>query len=178
MTGTTGRPQSDEFSPFYAGYIANVTEIDPIGVMESQGLATQTSLAAISEAQSLLRYAPDKWSIREVVGHLADAERVFAYRAMRIGRSDETPIEGFDENAYVAAARFDRRPLAELADELAAVRRTTLALFRGFEAATWNLRGTANNARVSVRALAFIIPGHERHHVKVLRERYGIGSEQ
>lgn len=176
MTGTTGRPKSDEFTPFYAGYVANVTEIDPIAVMESQGLASRTIMAAISEEQSLFRYDPDKWSIREVVGHLADAERVFAYRALRIGRADETPIEGFDENSYVTAARFDRRPLAELADELAAVRRTTVALFRGFEPGTWNLRGIANNARVSVRALAFIIPGHERHHMKVLRERYGIGG--
>jgi hypothetical protein len=95
---------------------------------------------------------------------------------MRIGRGDETPMEGFDEDAYVRGARFDRRTLAELADELAAVRRTTLALFRGFEPATWNLRGVANNARVSVRALAFIVPGHERHHLKVLKERYGIGG--
>jgi hypothetical protein len=176
MPGTTGRPKADEFTPFYAGYIANVTEIDPVGVMESQGSATQARLAGISEEQSLFRYAPDKWSIREVVGHLADAERVFAYRAMRIGRADETPMEGFDENRYVAAAQFDRRPLAELAEELAAVRRTTLALFRGFEPGAWNLRGIANNARVSVRALAFIIPGHERHHLKVLKERYGIGG--
>ena len=176
MTATTGRPMPDEFAPFYAGYVGNVTEVDPLQVMESQGSATQAALAGIPEDRSLFRYAPDKWSIREIVGHLADAERVFAYRAMRIGRADETPIEGFDENAYVTAARFDRRPLAELAAELAAVRRTTLALFRGFEPATWNLRGVANNARVSVRALAYIIPGHERHHMKVLRERYGIGG--
>lgn len=177
MTSTIiGRPGADEYTPFYASYIAQVAEADPVPVLESQAIATQALLRGISEEQSLFRYAPGKWSIREVVGHLADAERVFAYRAMRVGRGDATPIEGFDEDAYVRGARFDRRSLAELADELAAVRRASLALFRSFEPETWNLRGIANQSPVTVRALGFIIPGHERHHVKVLRERYGVGG--
>jgi DinB superfamily len=169
-----GRPMSDEYGTFHASYVAEVLEIDPVAVMETQTAQTQALLARVSEEQSLFRYGPDKWSIREVVGHLADAERVFAYRALRIGRGDETPIEGFDENRYVANAYFDRRPLAELARELADVRKTSLALFRGLEPGMWNRRGIANNARVSVRALAYIIPGHERHHVRTLRERYGL----
>jgi hypothetical protein len=175
-TAIIGRPSADEYTPFYAGYIAQVAEADPVPVMESQAIATQTLLRGISEEQSLFRYAPGKWSIREIVGHLADAERVFAYRAMRVGRGDATPMEGFDEDAYVRGARFDRRSLAELAEELATVRRATLALFRSFEPGTWNLRGVANKAPVTVRALGFIIPGHERHHVNVLRERYGVGT--
>jgi hypothetical protein len=171
-----GRPMSDEYAPFYAGYVGNVREIDPVGVMQSQSTMTQNLLSQVSEERSLFRYAPEKWSIREVVGHLVDAERVFAYRAMRIGRGDETPIEGFDENEYVRGGQFDRRPLTELLEELAHVRQSSLALFRGFDPGAWNRRGIANNNRISVRALAFIIPGHERHHMKVLQDRYGVGS--
>ena len=171
-----GRPMADEYSQFHADYVGHVLEIDPVAVMASQAEITQSLLSGVSEERSLFRYAPEKWSIREVVGHLADAERVFAYRAMRIGRGDETPMEGFDEDAYVIGAQFDRRPLAELLDELANVRRSSLALFSGFDPGVWNRRGIASNARVSVRALAFIIPGHERHHVRVLKERYGLGG--
>ena len=172
-----GRPMADEYGAFYAGYIGNVIESDPVAVLESQGAATQSFLAGVSEEQSLFRYAPGKWSIREIVGHLADAERVFTYRAMRIGRGDETPMEGFDEDAYVSAATFDRLTLAELRDDLANVRRASLTLFRGLDPSVWNRRGVANNARVSLRALAYIIPGHERHHIRVLKERYQLPSE-
>jgi hypothetical protein len=171
-----GRPMSDEYGPFYAEYISNVVEVDPVAVMQSQCDATRELLGQVTEDRSLFRYGSNKWSIREVVGHLADAERVFSYRAMRIAREDETPIEGFDEDAYVRGARFDRRPLAELLEEWVSVRRSTIALFRGFDPAAWQRRGTANTVRFSVRAIAFIIPGHERHHARVLKERYGVGG--
>ena len=176
VASAVGRPMSDEYGPFYAGYIGEVLETDPVAVMGTQAAETQALLSRISEEQSLFRYAPDKWSIRELVGHLADAERIFCYRALRISRGDETPLEGFDENAFVAAAGFDRRPFSSLVAELAALRAGTIAMFNGLEPAMWNRRGIANNARVSVRALAYIIPGHERHHIKVLQERYNIGG--
>lgn len=172
-----GRPASDEYFQFYAGYVSHVPEDDPLFVMESQGRITQAMLQQVSEKTSLFRYAPDKWSIREVVGHLGDTERIMAYRALRIARADPKPLQGFDENEYVRNAAFDRRTLGDLLQELADIRRTTLALFRGIDQSAWTRRGTASEHSISVRALGFIIPGHERHHVRVLRERYGLGQK-
>jgi DinB superfamily len=171
-----GRPAPDEYFEFYAGYVSQVPENDPIAIMESQAKVTQALLAGVSDKESLRRYAPGKWSIREVVGHLGDTERIMSYRAVRIGRGDTKPLPGFDENEYVRNASFDRRSLKDLVAELDDIRRASLALFRGFEPAAWTRRGTASNHEITVRALAFIIPGHERHHVKVLREKYGVGK--
>jgi DinB superfamily len=152
-----------------------VTE-EPVVALEAQARKTQALLAGLSDAQAGHRYAEGKWTVRDVAGHMADAERVMSYRAMRIARGDATPLHGFDENAYVEVAGADRRPIAELAAELAAVRNATLALFRGLDAEAWRRRGAANGNPVSVRALAHIIAGHERHHVEILRTRYGIAS--
>ncbi len=171
----------DEYAPFYAGYvghaIAAVTgtagaQDDALAHLAAQGERTAALLAGISEARAGFRYAPGKWSLREIVGHLADTERVMAYRALRIGRGDPTPLAAFDQDAYVAAAGFDTRTLADLAGELAAVRRATVALFSHFDAAALARRGTASGKAVSVRALAGIIAGHELHHLAILRERY------
>src|SRR4029077_5181557 len=118
------------------------------------------------------RYAPGKWSIKEVIGHVSDAERVFSHRALRFARGDRTRLPGFDEKAYTPAGRFDARPLPDLAAELDAVRHATIALFAGLDSEALARRGPANNKEVSVRALAYIIAGHERHHVGILRERY------
>lgn len=168
-----GRPGEEEYAPFYAGYVSQVTEDDPLAVMEHQARVTQEVLRAIPEERSLFRYAPGKWSIREIAGHLADTERVMSYRALRFARADSRPLQGFDENHYVAHAGFDRIPLADLAETLADLRRATLALFRQLEPEAWSRLGEANGNPVTVRALAYIIPGHERHHLRVLRERYG-----
>jgi hypothetical protein len=172
-TLTVGHPEAGEFAPFYAGYVQLVTE-EPVAALEAQARATQALLAGLSDAQAGHRYAEGKWTVRDVTGHMADAERVMSYRAMRIARGDATPLPGFDENAYVTVAGADRRPIAELAADLAAVRNATLALFRGLDAEAWRRRGAANGNPVSVRALAHIIAGHERHHVEILRTRYGI----
>ena len=172
---TVGHPEAGEFAPFYAGYVQLVTE-EPVVALEAQARKTQALLAGLSDAQAGHRYAEGKWTVRDVAGHMADAERVMSYRAMRIARGDATPLHGFDENAYVEVAGADRRPIAELAAELAAVRNATLALFRGLDAEAWRRRGAANGNPVSVRALAHIIAGHERHHVEILRTRYGIAS--
>ena len=169
-----GRPASDEIPAHFVGYIGKVPESDPVAVLTSQIDVTAALLRGVSETDALKRYAPGKWSVKEVVGHLADTERIMAYRALRIARGDETPLPGFDENAYVPPARFDARPLADLVADLRTVRAGTLALFRSFDADAWRRRGTASGKAVSVRALGYMIPGHERHHVEILKTRYGL----
>jgi hypothetical protein len=167
-------PGADEFAPYYGRYVAQLTGDDALAALETQATSTAKLLAATPESLAGHRYAPGKWSVREVVGHVCDGERVFAYRALRIGRGDPTPLPGFDENLYVPEGRFERRALADVAAEFAVVRLATLALFRSFDEAALNRRGTASDQPVSARALAAIIAGHELHHVTSLRERYGL----
>ena len=171
-TATIPRPDATEYAPFYGTYVGKVPDGDLLELLERQRRETQNLLAGLSDTQALHRYAPGKWSMKEVVGHLMDSERVFCYRALRFARADEKPLQGFDEKAWVPAGSFDARPLADLAAELDAVRRATIALFGGFDAAALARKGTANNNEVTVRALAWIVAGHERHHVAILRERY------
>jgi len=171
-----GRPEPDEVPPHFVGYLKRVPEPDPVTVCAAQIEDTAALLQGISEADAMYRYAPDKWSIKEVVGHLADVERIMAYRALRIARGDTTPLPGFDENTYVPAGKFDTRSLADLVGDLRTARASTLALLRSFDADAWRRRGTASGKPVSVRAIGFMIPGHERHHVEILRTRYKVGS--
>jgi uncharacterized damage-inducible protein DinB len=170
--GYDTRPGHDEAASFYAGYIALVPEGDIVAILATQIDDTLALLSPLSQQQAAHRYAPGKWSIGEVLGHLADAERVFSYRAMRIARGDGTPLPGFDENAYVPAGRFDERPLASLVAEFAAVRRATVALLAGLPGDAWTRDGTASHSRVTVRALAWMTAGHELHHRAILAERY------
>ena len=171
-----GRPEPDEVPPHFTGYVGNVPERDPLEVLATQIDVTTGLLAGLSDTDALRRYAPGKWSVKEVVGHVADTERIMAYRALCIARGDQTPLPGFDENAYVPPARFDARSLADLVAELRTARGATLALFRSFDADAWKRRGTASGKPISVRALGYVIPGHERHHVEVLKSRYGLGA--
>lgn len=173
---TVGRPEPDEIPSHYVGYITRVPELDPVMVCAEQIEETTALLRGLSEADALYRYERGKWSIKEVVGHLADVERIMAYRALRIARGDTTPLPSFDENAYVPVAKFDSRSLADLVGELRTARAATLALLRTFDAEAWRRRGTASGKPVSVRALGYMIPGHERHHVEILRTRYGVGG--
>lgn len=166
-------PAADEFAPYYGKYIEKIGA-DPMAALEAQTISTAKLLAATSEAQAEFRYAEGKWSVKEVVGHMSDAERVFAYRALRIGRADTTELAGFDENLYVPAGRFGTRTLADIAAEFVSVRVSSLALFRSFDADAIARRGTANGQPVTVRALLAILAGHERHHVGLLTERYGL----
>jgi hypothetical protein len=175
-TRVVGRPEPDEIPSHYLGYIKRVPELDPVIACASQIEETATLLRGLSETDAMYRYGRGKWSIKEVIGHLADTERIMSYRALRIARADATPLASFDENAYVPMAMFDGRSLADLVGELRTVRAATLALLRTFDADAWRRRGTASGKPVSVRALAFTIPGHERHHVEILRMRYGIGA--
>jgi uncharacterized damage-inducible protein DinB len=132
---------------------------------------------SLDDTAALARYAPGKWSIKEILGHLTDAERIFAYRLLRVARGDATPLPGFDEKAYVPAARFDERPLRALAAEFRAVRLSSVALASGIPSTSWSMVGQASGKPVSARALVYIIVGHVAHHLGVLRERYGLGAE-
>jgi uncharacterized damage-inducible protein DinB len=172
MTPAIPRPEASEYAPHYETYVKTVPAGNLLDILEEQRRQTQDLLASIPEGRALHRYAPGKWSIKEVVGHVSDAERVFSYRALRFARGDQTPLPGWDETAYAPEGKFDARPLPDLAAELDAVRQGTIALFRGLDAGTLTRRGSANNNEVSVRALAYIVAGHERHHVGILRERY------
>jgi uncharacterized damage-inducible protein DinB len=166
------RPLADEYIPYYGKYISLVPEGDLVETLRKQIAETLSLLRTIPEERASHRYAAGKWSIKEVVGHMADVERIMAYRALRIARADATPLPGFDENAYVPAANFDARPLASLAHEFGEVRRATIAFFETVDPDAAARRGWANNNEISARALAYIIAGHERHHVGILRERY------
>jgi uncharacterized damage-inducible protein DinB len=174
VTAAITRPAAGEYAPYYGTYIGKVPEGDLLQILENQRRETQSLLGGLSDAKALHRYAPGKWSIKEVVGHLTDAERVFSYRALRFARGDAKPLQSFDENAWVPPGKFDARPLKDLAAEFDAVRRATIALLRTFDAEALQRRGVASDNPVSVRALAYIIAGHERHHVGLLHERYGI----
>lgn len=169
------KPAAGEYIPYYDTYISKVPECDLAEVLQQQIDATRSLLGNVPEQRAGYRYAEGKWSIREVVGHLADAERVMAYRLLRAARADVTPLPGFDENAWVFPSGADHRPLAELTAELVAVRGATIALFRGLPAEAWSRQTTANGGPLSARALGYIIAGHERHHVGTLRQRYGVG---
>ena len=167
-----GRPDASEYTPYYERYIALVPGDNVIVALETQRLHMVQVLSARSEREGNFRYGPEKWSVKEVVGHLADSERVFAYRAMRIARGDRTPLSGFEQDDYVRSGGFGERRLTDLAEEFAAVRSGSIALFRSLNEPAWSRRGVANNNEVSVRALAFITAGHELHHQRILEERY------
>jgi uncharacterized damage-inducible protein DinB len=166
------RPALTEYNAHYQPYVDVVPDGDVLATLATQRDSTSALLATIAEAKAGYRYAAGKWSIKEVIGHLSDAERVFSYRALRVARADVTPLASFDENAWVPAAKFDHRTLVDLAAEFRAVRGSTLALFRGFDAEAWPRTGTASGSPISARALAWIVAGHEVHHLRVLHERY------
>jgi len=170
---TTSRPAPDEYAPAFAGYVGAIGEhediLQALGRQHADFLAW---LGRLPPTRGDHRYAPDKWSIKEVVGHLSDTERVFAYRALRIGRGDPTPLPGYDDQAYVPEQRAADRALADLAEEWGAVRGATLTLLRNLPPAGWTRIGVASDHPASVRALAYVIAGHVRHHFEVLEARY------
>lgn len=175
-TLTIPRPAAGEHVEFYARYIAEAPTDDALEAMRITGESLVALLKNAGETQALHRYAPGKWSVKEVVNHISDAERVFGYRALRFARADRTPLPGFDESTWVPAAGSDRRPLAGILDEFRLVRAASIALFASLDPEALPRRGEANGHPISVRALAWIIAGHSRHHETLLRERYGLGS--
>jgi hypothetical protein len=166
------KPATGEFAPYYARYIDLVPDGDALATLAAQIHGTVSTLRAISDADSLKRYAAGKWSIREVLGHMTDSERIFGCRALRFARNDQTPLPGFEQDDYIAPARCDARPWPGLIAEFEALRQSNLHMFRGFDQEAWLRQGTANNTPVSVRALAYMIAGHERHHMNIIREKY------
>lgn len=165
------RPNPTEYAPYYEKYIALVPEDDVLAAMEAHLGDVLALLRPVPEEQGNVRHPPYTWSVKEVVGHMADTERVFGYRALRFARGDATPLPGFDENDYARAAESDRRPLRDLVAEFEAVRRSHLWLFRNLPEAAWSRSGKANDNPISVRAAAYVIVGHARHHTAILRQR-------
>jgi uncharacterized damage-inducible protein DinB len=172
LTATSLRPQPGEYAPYYEKYLSQIQGNDILATLDDQRRQMLLLLSGRTEADGDLRYAPGKWTVKEVLGHVCDAERIFAYRALRISRNDPTPMEGFDENDYVRNGPFARRTLADLIEDFTAVRRATISLFRNLDEAAWARRGVANKNEVTVRALAYIIAGHELHHRKIIEEKY------
>lgn len=170
---TIKRPDQSEFAPFYAGYIAKVPDSGPAPLMREQ-IAALDKLRALTEDKANYAYEPGKWTVKDLIGHVADAERVFSYRLTRIARGDKTPLSGFDENAWAKTAPHRRRPIADVVDEMIAIRRATLALVDSLDEQTISNVGLANNNSVSARAICWIMAGHTKHHLDILRERYGV----
>jgi uncharacterized damage-inducible protein DinB len=166
------RPEANEYAPYYEKYVSLVPDEDLVGTLGRQGAGTLALLRGLDEGRGAHRYAPGKWSVRQLVGHVNDAERIFSYRALAIARGDTQPLPGMEQEEWMAGADFDARTLSSLADEFEAVRSATLHLLRHLSDAAWARRGTASGNEVTVRALAYIIAGHEAHHVRILRERY------
>jgi len=172
----TNRPAETEYVPYYARYISLVPEPDVLAVLEAQISQIEEIEGLISMEREKYRYAPGKWSIREVFGHLVDGERVFGYRAFCISRGEAAPLPSLDQNAYVAESRSNERLLSDLVAEFKWIRMSNLAYLRHLKDADWKRMGTASGNPVSVRALAYIMAGHLRHHFGVLCSSYGVSS--
>ena len=166
------RPEPGEYAAYYEKYVSLVPGTDAASALEAQRVHTMQLFAGRGERDGNFRYAADKWTVKEVLGHMSDTERIFTYRALRIARGDQTPLPGFEQDDYVRSGGFNQRPLASLVEEFAHVRSASLALFRSLGKDAWLRRGTASKNEVTVRALAFITAGHELHHRKILEERY------
>jgi uncharacterized damage-inducible protein DinB len=166
------RPGASEYAPYYEKYVTLVADGDVIETLRRQVGEINSLARDFDEERAGRSYEPGKWSVKELVGHMVDAERIFAYRALRVGRGDRTPLPGFEQDGYVSGGDFNRRALADIAAEFAAVREATLRLFESFTDEAWSRRGVASENEVSVRALAYITAGHAAHHFKILRERY------
>ena len=168
------RPDASEYAPYFQRYLDLVPEENIIAALEKQMGDTGATLRSVDEERAAYRYAPGKWTIKQVVGHMGDTERILAFRALSISRGETNSLPGFDEDSYVRGADFDSWPYADLVDSLGIVRRANIMMFRHLAPEAWERRGVANQNPTSVRGLAYTILGHERHHLRVLREKYGV----
>ncbi|NBD23990.1 DinB family protein [Paenibacillus glycinis] len=166
------RPAADEFGSHFGTYIGLIETDDVLPLLENNRKQLAALYAAMTDEQARYRYAPDKWSLKEVLGHIADTERVMSYRMLRIARGDRTPLPGFDQDGYMANSGFDAFPVAQLLADYEAVRAATTGLMRMISPEAWTRTGTASNATMSARALAYVIAGHEQHHLNIIRARY------
>lgn len=174
------RPEAGEYAPCYAGYVEKVPEGDVLGTLERGVEETRDLLVGLPPSGETHRYADGKWSVREVVGHVADTERLFTFRALHIARGDPAELPSMDQQVWAEGSNAHARPLTDLLDELAAVRRAGLHLFRSLPPEVHDRTGVASGSRFTVRTFPWIVAGHEIHHRRILAERYlpGIGSRR
>ena len=168
------RPERTEYDPYYEHYVSLVADSDIVGVLAAQPTKLQDIFTAMPEEKGEFRYGDGKWSIKELFGHLIDGERMFAYRLFRISRGDETPIEGFEQDGYIENAHSNDRSFADLLEEFSLLRRANMIFFKNLSDEAWSRVGIANNAKISVRALIYIMAGHVEHHLNVLKDRYQV----
>ncbi|MDF9450547.1 DinB family protein [Bacillus toyonensis] len=166
------RPGTNEYNPYYSTYIKLVPDGDIIHILEQQMKETNLLLKDISDSEGHFRYAPNKWSIKEVIGHIADTERIMAYRLLSIARGETAELPGYNDEMYVLRAAFDKQSMQDLLTNLTVVRQSTVHLLKSLDKDAWLQRGIANNSEVTVRALANIIAGHELHHRQIIKVRY------
>ncbi len=166
------RPKPEEYAPYFETYISKVPDGDILEILENQCGEMLDMLEAISEDKQLSTYAPGKWTVKEALGHLIDTERVFAYRLMRIARNDQTPLPGFEQDDFVKYADSNNREWEDLLEDYESVRMATLSLVRQMKGDCWDRKGNASGKDLTVRAAAYIIAGHERHHLQIFREKY------
>jgi hypothetical protein len=170
-----GRPEDSEYAPGFAGYVARVPEADVLAVLDSQAIEIPRLFRSIPAERLDFRYGPGKWSPRQLAGHVIDAERTFAYRALAFARGEQAPLPGFDEEEYARQAPHAGQPIEDLAAEFEHTRRANVLMLRALDRDAWHRSGVANSKAISVRALAYVMAGHVRHHAAVLREKYLIG---
>ena len=166
------KPINEEFPSYFEKYIDLVSEGSLEDALNKQIEDTSALLSGISEKQANYRYALDKWTLKEVIGHITDTERIMSYRLLRIARGDQSPLAGYDDESYVKEAAFHSCSLPDLLKDFSAVRQSTVSLVRSLPEDVWSRKGIANNSEISVRALAYIIAGHELHHVKIIKDKY------
>ena len=169
---TQKRPQSSDYASYYANYVMQVPDGDFLEILEGQLHDMKQLLGPLTEKQADFRYAPDKWSIKEILGHINDAERIFSYRLLRIARGDETPLPGFEQDDYIKTANSSAQTLSALLEEFTTIRHATISLVRPLDTSAWLRRGTASGKTVTALAQAFITVGHALHHQRILAERY------
>jgi uncharacterized damage-inducible protein DinB len=166
------KPMEDEYAPFYAGYIESIGEKNPLSVILEQLREVQKLFYSLADTKAVKSYAEGKWSVKELLGHVVDAERIFSFRALSIARGEEQSLPGYEHDDYVAGGKFNQRSIKSLVDEFLKLRESNFILFNTFDDETLKRKGTANNRKVSVRALIYIMAGHVEHHLKVFKEKY------
>ena len=166
------RPDPADYAPFTGAYVSEVPEGDVVELLRQQIASMSDLFGGMTDRQASFRYADDKWSLKQLIGHLTDMERVFVYRALRIARGDTTPTVGFDSDGFAARSNSDERSLVDLLSEFVLNRKSTIAFFSTLGHPAWELKGTTNGFNYSVRAIAFVIAGHNEHHLKVIQTRY------
>ncbi len=166
------RPETGEYAPYYERYVSLITETDITAVLEAQPTELQDIFTPLSEDDTLFSYDVGKWTMKELVSHIIDGERIFAYRALRIARDDKTPMEGFEQDGYIEHAHANDRSIADLLEEFKLLRRANMLMFNHMNDDAWDRVGTASGSAVSVRGLGYIMAGHVTHHANILRDKY------